>query len=116
MFVGSVMSLLFNTLSGFVIAFLPRSNCLLISWLQSLSTVILEPKKRTRIFLTQGSNPGLLNCRWILYCVSHKGSPRSLRRQKLNSYLSISCISSCEKTVSFQDVDFITTKQSHLSL
>ena len=39
-FVGRVMSLLFNTLSRFVIAFLPRSNRLLISWLQSLSTVI----------------------------------------------------------------------------
>ena len=43
-FVGKVMSLLFNMLSRFVIAFLPRSNYLLISWLQSLSTVILEPK------------------------------------------------------------------------
>ena len=44
-FVGKVMSLLFNMLSSFVIAFLPRSNCLLISWLQSPSTVILESKK-----------------------------------------------------------------------
>ena len=44
-FVGKVMSLTFNMLSRLVIAFLPRSNCLLISWLQSLSTVILEPKK-----------------------------------------------------------------------
>jgi len=44
-FVGKVMSLLFNMLSRFVIAFLPRSKCFLISWLQSLSTVILEPKK-----------------------------------------------------------------------
>ena len=44
-FVGKVMSLLLNTLSRFVIAFLPRSKCLLNSWLQSLSTVILEPKK-----------------------------------------------------------------------
>ena len=43
--VGSIMSLLFNTLSRFVIAFLPRSKCHLISWLQSLSTVTLEPKK-----------------------------------------------------------------------
>ena len=43
-FVGKVMSLLFNMLSGFVIAFLPRSKCLLISWLWSPSTVILEPK------------------------------------------------------------------------
>ena len=40
-FVGKVMSLLSNTLSRLVIAFLPRSKCLLISWLQSLSTVIL---------------------------------------------------------------------------
>ena len=43
-FVGKVMSLLFNTLSRFVIAFLPRSKHL-FSWLQSPSTVILEPKK-----------------------------------------------------------------------
>ena len=41
-FVGKVMSLLFNTLSRFVIAFLRRSKRLLISWLQSLSTVILD--------------------------------------------------------------------------
>ena len=44
-FVGKVMSLIFNMLSRLVIAFLPRSNCLLISWLQSLSAVILEPPK-----------------------------------------------------------------------
>ena len=44
-FAGKVMSLLFNTLSRLVIAFLPRSEHLLISWLQSLSVVILEPKK-----------------------------------------------------------------------
>ena len=44
-FVGKVMSLLFNTLSRCVIVFLPRSKCLLISWLQSPFTVILEPKK-----------------------------------------------------------------------
>ena len=44
-FVSKVMSLLFNTLSRFVIAFLPRSKCLLTSWLQSPSTVILEPRK-----------------------------------------------------------------------
>ena len=44
-FVSKVMSLLFHMLSGFVIAFLPRSKCLLISWLQSPSVVILEPKK-----------------------------------------------------------------------
>ena len=44
-FVGKMMSLLLNTLSRFIIAFLPRSKHLLISWLQSQSTVILEPKK-----------------------------------------------------------------------
>ena len=44
-FVGKVLFLLFNMLSRFVIAFLPRSKCLLISWLQSPSKVILEPKK-----------------------------------------------------------------------
>ena len=44
-FLGKVMSLLFNMLSRLVIAFLPRSKCLLISWLQSPSAVILEPKK-----------------------------------------------------------------------
>ena len=44
-FVSKVMSLLFNILSRFVIAFLPRSKRLLISWLLSLSKVILEPKK-----------------------------------------------------------------------
>ena len=44
-FVGKVMSLLFNTLSRFVIVFLLRSKCLLISWLQLPSAVILEPKK-----------------------------------------------------------------------
>ena len=44
-FVGKVMSLLFNMLSRLVMAFLPRSKRLLISWLQSPSAVILEPKK-----------------------------------------------------------------------
>ena len=48
-FVSRVMSLLFNTLSRFVITFLPRSNHLLILWLQSPSTVILEPKKRKSV-------------------------------------------------------------------
>ena len=44
-FVGKVMSLLFNMLSKLVITFLPRSKCLLISWLPSPSAVILEPPK-----------------------------------------------------------------------
>ena len=46
-FAGKVMSLLFNMPSNLVIAFLPRSKCLLISWLHSPSAVILEPQKIT---------------------------------------------------------------------
>ena len=48
-FVGKVTSLLFSILSKFVIAFLPRNKCLLISWLQSPSAVILEPQKRKSV-------------------------------------------------------------------
>ena len=47
--VSKVMSLVFNMLSRFVIAFLPRSKYLLISWLQTLSSMILEPKKRKSV-------------------------------------------------------------------
>ena len=48
-FVSRVKPLLFNTLSRFIITFLPRRKHLLISWLQSSSTVILEPKKRKSV-------------------------------------------------------------------
>ena len=48
--VGKAMSLLFNMLSRLVIAFLPGSELLLISWLQSPSAVILEPKKVDRLY------------------------------------------------------------------
>ena len=48
----SNVSLLFIMLSRFVIAFLPRSKCLLISWLQSPSAVILEPKKIKSVTVT----------------------------------------------------------------
>ena len=51
-FVGKVMSLLFNMLSRLVTAFLPRSRRLLISWLQSPSAVILEPKKIKSVFVS----------------------------------------------------------------
>ena len=44
-FVDKVMSLLFNTLSRLVVVFLPRSRCIFVSWLQSPSAMILEPKK-----------------------------------------------------------------------
>ena len=54
-----VMSLLFNMLSSSVIVFLPRSKCLLISWLQSLSTVILEPEKIKFVFPRILSSPSL---------------------------------------------------------
>ena len=51
-FAGKVMFLLFNTLTGIVIAFLPRSKRLLISWLQSPFAVILEPKKIKSVTLS----------------------------------------------------------------
>ena len=51
-FFGKVMSLLFNMLSRFVTVLLPRSKCLLISWLQSLSAVILEPKKTKSLIVS----------------------------------------------------------------
>ena len=53
-FVGKVMSLLFNMLSRLVITFLPRSEHLLISWLQSPSAMILEPKKNKNKKTTLG--------------------------------------------------------------
>ena len=104
-FIDKVISLLFNMLSRLVITFLPRSKCLLISWLQSPSadsesdscSVLSDyltphglyspqnsPGQNTGlgscsllwwIFPTQGSNPGLLHWRQILYQMSHQGSP-----------------------------------------
>ena len=54
-FVSGVISLLFNPLPRFFIAFLPGNNCLLIAWLQSPSTVILEPKKRKSVTASTSS-------------------------------------------------------------
>ena len=54
-FIGKGMSLLFNMLPRLVIAFLPRSKPLLISWLQSLSTVILESKKIKSVLISSFS-------------------------------------------------------------
>ena len=54
-YLGKVMSLLFNMLSRFVIDFLPRSKCLLISWLQSPSAVIMEPRKIKSVTLSTAS-------------------------------------------------------------
>ena len=59
-FVGKVMSLLFNMLSRLVITFLPRSKCLLISWLQSPSSVILEPPKIKSVTISNVS-PSICN-------------------------------------------------------
>ena len=61
-FVGKVRSLLFNMLSRFVKAFLLRSNCLLISWQQSTSAVILEPKKIQSV--TVAIFPHLFGMKW----------------------------------------------------
>ena len=62
-FVSKVLSLLFKTLSMFVIAFLPRSKCLLISCLQSPSAVILEPKKikSVTVFILSREHPGMIS-------------------------------------------------------
>ena len=62
-FVGKVMSLLFNMLSRSVTAFLPRNNCLLISWLQSPSLVILEPKKIKSVTVSKCSTSRQLHHR-----------------------------------------------------
>ena len=59
-FVGKVMSLLFNMLSRLVINFLPRNDCLLISWLQSPPAVILEPKKNSLPYVVTYNSLSLL--------------------------------------------------------
>ena len=63
-FVGKVMSLLFNTLSWLVIAFLLRSKCLFLSWLQSPSAVILEAKKKKKSLSLFPLFPYLFAMRW----------------------------------------------------
>ena len=64
--VGKVMSLIFNTLSSFVIAFLRRVKCLSISWLQSPFTVILETKKIKSV--TASTFPHLFAIKWHWQC------------------------------------------------
>ena len=58
-FVGKVMSLFFNKLSKLVIAFLPRSKHLLISWLQSPSAEILETKKKIKFVTVSTVSPSM---------------------------------------------------------
>ena len=79
--VGRAMSLLFNLLSKFIIAFLPRSKCLLISWLQSPSAVVLEP--RTKSFTV---SPSI--CHEVMgadaMILSFLGGKKKREREKLN--------------------------------
>ena len=72
-FVGKVMSLLFNVLSRLVIAFLPRSKRLLISWLQSPSAVILEPNKIKSLIVSIVS-PSVCREVFAIHCM---GVPKS---------------------------------------
>ena len=89
-FVGKVMSLLLNTLSRFVIAFLPRSNCLLISWLQSPSAVILESKKRKSVtrfyifpfYLTWSDGAGCHDLNFLILSFKSAFSPSSFNHNK----------------------------------
>ena len=79
-FVSKVMSLLFNTLSRLVIAFLPRSNHLLILWLQSPSTAILEPKKRKSV-ATSTFSPSI--CQILVFLIFSFFTPLSSSRGSL---------------------------------
>ena len=99
-FLGKEMSLLFNMLSRFFIAFLPRSKHLLISQLQSLSTVILQPKKIKSVsastfppsicYEVMGPDTMLLVF-WILGCkpaytllfLPHQEAPKIVKRDKI---------------------------------
>ena len=71
-FVGKVMSLLLNMLSKLVITLLPRSKCLLISWLQSPSAVILEPPKIKSDIVSPSISPPLVTMTRILSLRSNR--------------------------------------------
>ena len=92
-FFGKVMSLLFNMLSRFVIAFLPRSKHLLISWLQSPSAVILEPNK---IKLVTVSIVSLSLCHEVM---------------GLNAVLLVFCLLSFKSAFSLPSFTFISSVQ-----
>jgi len=99
-FVGKVMSLLFNTLSRLVIAFLPKSKHLLISWLQLPSTVILEPKKIKFVTVSivcpsichevMGLDAMILKLSWLLSQLFH--SPLSPSSKRLFNFSWLSAI------------------------
>ena len=86
-FVGKVMSLLYNMLSRFVIAFLPRSKCLLTSWLQKPSDVILEPKKMKSVTVSIVS-PSI--CHKVTRCHDLKFFECWVLNQRFHSSLSLS--------------------------
>ena len=98
-FVGKLMSLLFNTLSRFVTAFLSMSKCLLTLWLQSASTVILEPKKMKSVTIYTFSPSICHEVMWldamifILWILSFKPafSLSSFALKRIFNYSSHSC-------------------------
>ena len=107
------MSLLFNILSKFVIAFLPRSNRLLISWLQSLSTVILEPKKRKSV-TTSTFSPSIclevmgsaMRELWTSSCWSWFRKGRGTRDQIANIWWIIEKAREFQKNIYFCFIDY----------
>ena len=86
-FVGKVTSLLFNMLSRFVIAFLPRNKHLLISWLQTLSAVILEPKKIKSVSVS--IFPHLFAMKWLGVL---KAWPLPFPRVRMSQAEAVSCL------------------------
>ena len=99
-FVGKVMSLLFNMLSRLVIAFLPRSKCLSISWPQSPSAVILEPKTSdpspniypstsNQITYKQQKNNKASHTRWIMHQTNIEWSQHQTKNLSICHYLTL---------------------------
>ena len=89
-FISKVIPLISNLLSRFVTAFLPRSKCLSIPWLQSLSAVILEPKKRKRDTLNMPANlessavaTGLVKVNFLSYEENQKHLLRNTKSGKV---------------------------------
>ena len=92
-FVGKVTSLLSSMLSRFVIAFLPRSKRLLISWLQSLSALMLEPKKIKSVTVSTfspsicheviGLVPHSSTLAWKIPWMEEPGRLQSMRSQRV---------------------------------
>ena len=92
-FVSKVMSLLFNMLSMLVIAFFPKSKHLLISWLQSISTVILEPRKIKSAIVSTVSPSitkwSILKSDWLYSLQSKMEKLYTVREKKTWSWLSL---------------------------